>query len=162
MYSLDACDYGVPQHRKRVFVIGFRDPKHAAHFTPPATSHAHVTVGDALHSLGPPDGRRGHALHTATFREIAPKHTASRWDQPSKTIVAGTHGVGTGTNGIRLPNGRKRHYTPREAARLQTFPDSFVLPSRHCLALKQLGNACPPLLAKVWARAVAKALSASE
>lgn len=156
----NAADYGVAQNRRRAFVVGFRSLRAARRFRPPTPLVGPKrTVGDVLTSLGRPDGRNGHALHTASFREVPPKHTASAWDAPSKTLVAGVHGIPGGANGVRLPNSQVRHYTAREAARLQSFPDTFVLPERHCLALKQLGNAVPPLLAEQFCKSVARALS---
>jgi len=49
-----------------------------------------------------------------------------------------------------VQNGRIRHLTPRECARLQGFPDSFVLPKSDTIAYKQLGNAVSvPVIAAV-------------
>ena len=39
-----------------------------------------------------------------------------------------------------------RRFTPREAARIQSFPDSFTFPVSEHFAYKQIGNAVPPVL----------------
>jgi DNA (cytosine-5)-methyltransferase 1 len=81
-----------------------------------------------------------------------------QWDRPSTTIR---------TEFFRADKGRYLHpradrpITPREAARLQSFPDSFVFPEGHTLHSigRQIGNAIPPLAAEALGRAIARALS---
>jgi DNA (cytosine-5)-methyltransferase 1 len=72
-----------------------------------------------------------------------------RWDRPAQTITTGFLTPGRGRFIHPL---RRRVVTPREAARLQFFPDSFAFvfpdseePSRDVLA-KWIGDAVPPLL----------------
>lgn len=50
-----------------------------------------------------------------------------------------------------------RRFTPREAARIQSFPDSFILDKSETYAYKQIGNAVPPVM--MWH--IAKSLSDS-
>jgi len=64
-----------------------------------------------------------------------------------------------GTSVLRWVNptgsaGWSNRLTPREMATLQTFPPTYKLPSRHAIAYRQIGNAVPPLLAKVLMDAV--------
>ena len=48
--------------------------------------------------------------------------------------------------------------TPRECARLQTFPDSYVFPNSWDESLRQIGNACPVELARVFGVALKEQL----
>lgn len=54
-----------------------------------------------------------------------------------------------------------RSLTPREAARIQTFPDTFRLPESRTNAFTQIGNAVPPLVAKALGLAIEEFLAAS-
>lgn len=54
-----------------------------------------------------------------------------------------------------------RSLTPREAARIQTFPDTFLLPRTQGTAFAQIGNAVPPLVAKAFGLAIKGFLAAS-
>jgi DNA (cytosine-5)-methyltransferase 1 len=80
-------------------------------------------------------------------------HTGSRLDAPSKTLKAGVHGVPGGENMVRAPDGN-RHYTAREAARVQGFPDHWAFPHAWTTAMRQIGNAVPPPLAEAVARSL--------
>ena len=91
-----------------------------------------------------------------------PGHTGSPWDQPSKTLKAGDHGVPGGENTLRHPNGRVRYFTVREAARLQTFPDGYEFHGSWTETMRQLGNAVPVQLSFSVADSVAKALRRDE
>ena len=56
---------------------------------------------------------------------------------------------------LAYPDGEVRYFTVREcAARLQTFPDSYVFMGPWTRCMRQLGNAVPVLLAEVVAKAV--------
>lgn len=79
------------------------------------------------------------------------------WDRPSVTIR---------TEFFKPEKGRYLHpelhrpITHREAARLQSFPDSFIFTGSKCEIARQIGNAVPPLLARALADCVAKHLFA--
>lgn len=82
-------------------------------------------------------------------------HDGSPLDEPAKTLKAGDHGVPGGENTLRLPNGEVRYFSVRECARLQTFPDEWVLEGSWTEAMRQLGNAVPVRLAELVARPLA-------
>jgi DNA (cytosine-5)-methyltransferase 1 len=76
-----------------------------------------------------------------------------RPDQPAYTISTYFNRPGNGTN-IHPFEGRT--ITPREAARLQSFPDSYFFIGSQAAIRKQIGNAVPPLLAYAIGKSIAK------
>lgn len=83
-----------------------------------------------------------------------PGHTGSYIDAPAKALKAGVHGVPGGENMLRNFDGSVRYFSIREAARLQTFPDSYALHGPWSEAMRQLGNAVPVMLAETIALSV--------
>ncbi len=154
---VDAADYGVPQHRHRVIIVGFRSDVEASWAFPQRT-HGRgllpwVTLGDAIKNVPALNSNaRGGAARAY------PGHTGSELDHPSKTIKAGVHGVPGGENMIRYPDGSLRYMTVREAARIQTFPDGYEFCGAWSEGMRQIGNAVPVELARIVASSVACAL----
>lgn len=79
-----------------------------------------------------------------------------KWDEPSPTITGGCVMISKGRFGH--PD-QDRAISLREAARLQTFPDSFQFFGNTGEIAKQIGNAVPPLLAKKAALAICDAMN---
>lgn len=77
------------------------------------------------------------------------KYHVLRWDEPSNTIPA--HLNKDGLRHIHPDPAQLRTITVREAARLQTFPDDYEFISGMSLNYKMIGNAVPPLMAKIIA-----------
>ncbi len=77
-------------------------------------------------------------------------------DQPSWTITA--HLAKDTYSHIHFDPSQARGITPREAARLQSFPDAFVFYGNTGDMFRQIGNAVPPLLARAVCVSVANAL----
>ena len=74
------------------------------------------------------------------------------WDSPSKTIIA--HLYKDGNQFIHPDYKQGRTITPREAARLQSFPDDFFFEGSKTQKYKQIGNAVPPMFAEAIAKAI--------
>jgi DNA (cytosine-5)-methyltransferase 1 len=114
------------------------------------------TVRDALTGLDEPSVSRVHGEHVARpgARAYA-GHRGSHEDWPARTLKAGVHGVPGGENMLRrATNGSVRYFTVREAARLQSFPDRYMISGVWSQAFRQLGNAVPVRLARVLGGAI--------
>ncbi len=208
---LNAADYGVPQSRSRVVLVGFRNdlgiewsfpnPTHSylslihsqvetqeywerhgiskkerkvpiadGFFTRSAFDDSEKefsllpwkTVRDAISDLPDPQSIKKSSLFSNHKYIGGAKayagHTGSHIDLPSKTIKAGDHGVPGGENMILFSNGKTRYFTAREAARIQTFPDDYVISGSWTESMRQLGNAVPVELARVIGENVMKKL----
>ena len=201
---VNAADYGVPQNRFRVIIVGFRDDINANWAFPEKTHSKEAlifeqyctgdywdrfslkapstcpytkqqllevsdkcstlynlqpwrTVRDAIHDIVYNDDISSASIHRTA--KSYPGHSGSKLDEPSKTIKAGAHGVPGGENMVILDDGSARYYTIREAARIQTFPDSFVFSSSWTENMRQIGNAVPVELARIIGESVSLHLS---
>jgi len=151
----DAASYGVPQTRERVFIVGTRkDVSNFAHPMPECKKFitAKEAIGD-LEKLGCDD----------TFSHIWSKANKSTEqgnrkllaDRPGYTIRAECHG------NIQFHYTLPRRISMREAARIQSFPDTFLFQAKLRETERQIGNAVPPVLAWHIANAVQKTIMES-
>ncbi|MCG3671721.1 DNA cytosine methyltransferase [Aliarcobacter butzleri] len=85
------------------------------------------------------------------------KYNVLEYDKPSNTIPA--HLYKDGLRHIHPDPKQARSITPREAARIQTFPDDFEFKGTMGDKYKMIGNAVPPLLSKNIAKAILKVLN---
>jgi DNA (cytosine-5)-methyltransferase 1 len=168
VFREDAVNFGVPQFRDRVFIIGDRDGCTMRPFQritgegKPSLFECVLpwrTVRDAFRGL-PPIGSSYPANHVGRVhsdrikRRYASLRAGERdhhtrinkldLNRPSFTIIVGSdRGGGKG----HIHPTEAREVTPRESARIQTFPDwwAFSGTSRH--PIRQVGNAVPPIFA---------------
>jgi len=138
----DIKQYGVPQKRQRVIIIGV---KNTISFEPkwPTTSEKILTLKDAIGDLP--------IEYNPDIQHIGTKHKCAvtgylgnrelKWEEPSPTITG--RGGGSGGPVIHNHPSLKRRLTVRECARIQTFPDTFIFSGSISSMYKQLGNAVP-------------------
>ena len=148
--------YGVPQTRERVIFVGTR--KDLPRFTPPEpVSGRPITCGEALRDL---ECMSADKEFSHIWSRAAPSgEQGSRKmveDRPGYTIRAECHG------NIQFHYRLPRRLSMREAARIQSFPDSFVFPCGIRETERQIGNAVPPVLAWYIAREVQKVLEVTK
>ena len=75
------------------------------------------------------------------------KGRAQNIEQPSNTVSSHLAKVSlNSTDPVLLENGRYRRYTPREVARIQSFPENYKLIGSESSQYKMLGNAIPPVM----------------
>ena len=142
-----AADYGVPQMRERVFIIGTRTERRGFQRPEPVlrTMTAHQALND-LEDLQE-DPSINHIWSKAT-RSPEQGNRVLKANAPATTIRAEHHG------NIQWHYRLPRRISLREAARLQSFPDEFKFLSGMRETERQIGNAVPPALAWHIAKAV--------
>ena len=161
---VNAADYGVPQVRERVIIVGIRSDLEKRWEWPEATRAKEnwKTIQETLEGLPEPtrpalEAFPDHVLHPGA--RPYPGHTGSDVRKPSKTIKAGAHGVPGGENTLLFPDGRLRYMSVREAKLIQTFPPDFKIAGTWSEALRQIGNAVPVELATILGRSLFDTLS---
>jgi len=148
-----AADYGVPQTRERVFIVGTLP---GITFEPPRAilaSSEHITAKQALSDLEDQPELED-INHIWSKANVSPEQGNRRLeaDRAGFTIRAECHG------NIQFHYNQPRRISMREAARIQSFPDNFIFQSKLRETERQIGNAVPPVLAWHLAKAVQASL----
>jgi DNA (cytosine-5)-methyltransferase 1 len=150
-----AADYGVPQTRERVFIVGTR--RDIPEFTPPQpVCKKHITAKEAIGDLEAytEDEQFSHIWSCANKSTEQGNRKLSA-DRPGYTIRAECHG------NIQFHYSLPRRISMREAARIQSFPDTFLFQSKLRETERQIGNAVPPVLAWYIANAAQNTIAGS-
>ena len=146
---LNAANYGVPQKRERVFIIGYRkDLGLKVEF--PRICDDIIPLKSVLESnydkrfVFSKRAVEGLKKGNKAFN----KGRAQDIEQPCNTINSHLAKVSlNGTDPVLLvENEVYRRFSPLEAQRIQSFPDTFKFPVSEFQAYKQIGNAIPPVL----------------
>lgn len=170
----EMAEHGVPQWRKRIFIIGTLKPL----MPPPMLPKTHdregrlkpfCTVQVVLKDMPPPGLSLPNHRQRDHGEEIIRRYKAMRYgmrdtrtrinklhpDKPSFTIVVGSdQGGGKG----HVHPFQPREVTPRESARLQSFPDWWEFKGNVRHMIRQVGNAVPPLFSAQIAAHIRKSL----
>ena len=183
---IDSSLYGVPQKRERVFLMGTRLQHKKFNFPKPDVKpygflKSFKNVGDAINDLADFENEEfpnhiilNHSDIVKRRYELIPEggklpkpedlpedirrknfgNTYTRLDRKtiSSTIVPGN-------NALPVHPYLARSLTPREAARIQTFPDNFIFKGDRRSQCILVGNAVPPLLAAKLADSIEKFIS---
>jgi DNA (cytosine-5)-methyltransferase 1 len=160
---LNAVNFGVPQNRERLFVIG-----HKGGFCFPDAEPQKITVQEAIGDLIETTHDEKKILTASMDRYVANYERASHCvnprdlypHKPARTLTCRNIAAPTGDmQRVKLADGRRRRISIREAARLQSFPDWFDFCGTETQQYYQIGNAVPPLLAWYLASEVLSCLS---
>ncbi len=183
---LDAADYGVPQHRERLIIVGVRKGDAPFHFPSPthgpdspdrapyytaqqAVYGAQITNEDSLGIKG----RWGHLIdgippglnYSFYTAEMGHPRPVFAWRSKfSDFMYKADPEMPVRT--IKAQGGlytgpfswENRHFSSSELKRLQTFPDDYNICGSRGERIKQIGNSVPPQFARVLALAVATQL----
>ena len=157
----NAANYGVPQKRERVIIVGVRNDIEFTYEFPAETHSAKptlfqkswVSVGEALKNIPDPD--LPHTLKNHEYSKYKLRfngyigHRRIDPNQPAPTVTARGDDKG-GVVVLHHPNNLRR-MSCRELATVQSFPLDFEFYGTRSSVYRQIGNAVPPLLAKAIA-----------
>lgn len=167
-YIVNATKFGVPQKRERVIIIGFRNKEdeksfHFSHYIPNYAVLEDVLDHNQDHNEKLYFSERAVAGMMAV-REKMNKGRVQDPTQPCNTISAHLAKVSlNSTDPVLLIGERYRRFSCREAARIQSFPDTFsfdvVADNRQ---YKAIGNAVPPVMMWHIANSLQRAFGISD
>ncbi|WP_027087971.1 DNA cytosine methyltransferase [Cohnella panacarvi] len=159
---LMSADYGVPQLRQRVFIVGVRNDVDFS-FDYPTPTHSSdgqdglpcwISVGDALANLPSPDEPHNLSNHEYSKYKLRFNgylgHRVIDPEKPAPTVTARGDDKG-GVVVLHHPNNQRR-MSCRELATVQSFPLDYVFSGNRSSVYRQIGNAVPPLLAFALAK----------
>ena len=155
------CNYGIPQTRQRVIIIGQRkDLGNELIFQFPKPTNDKdgknglpkwVSIKECISHFPDPDSPNDVLNHTYSAYKVEYRnftgHRQTDPDKPSPTILARGNGKG-GVCAIPHYNG-KRRLSIRESAAIQTFPDDFHFIGAMNSCYRQIGNAVPVKFAQM-------------
>jgi DNA (cytosine-5)-methyltransferase 1 len=128
-----ASDHGLPQHRPRLFMVGFKNPDTPFEF--PEKRPLKLTMSDVM--KGNVDREIGFTLRVGG--KHSPIDDRRNWDG-------------------YIVDGQIRRLTPNEGKKMQGFPASFKFPVSDSIAMKQLGNSVAVTAIQDYAREIVKSL----
>lgn len=164
---LNAKDYGLPQNRERIFIVGF---KKKVSFSFPAPMPLNKTILDILeknvtgyeiskiaskHLERYCNNRQINKVFPAIVTELRPSRCLIRDDGIAPTLTAK---MGTGGNNIPIILQEKRKLTTRECLRLMGFPENFKIKNHVMQSYKQIGNSVPVPVVELIAKEIVRCL----
>ncbi len=149
---LNSAEYGVPQKRERVIIVGFRKDL-GIKFTFPDVALKEEVLYEPLSSVIENTVDEKYFFSDRAVagmmrnRESMNKGRAQDISKPCNTVGAHLAKVSlNSTDPVLMVGERYRRFTPREVARIQSFPEDFKLVGSETAQYRALGNAIPPVM----------------
>ena len=161
---LNAVDFGVPQKRERVIIVGFRkDLNIRFNFDnlPKSGELRKAVLSEVIETDVPEKYYFSQRAVEGMMkrRDAMNKGRAQDINKPCNTVGAHLCKVSlNSTDPVLQVNNRFRRFTPREVARIQSFPESFILTGTESAQYRALGNAIAPVMFWYIAKAVSDLL----
>jgi len=170
---LKSSDYGLPQARERIYFVAFRKELGVEDFKFPEPTNEAKVIKDILEKVAPKDcyiNRPDIKIYGKDKQVVDPRRplqigTINSGGQGERIYSVNGSGItlsafGGGAaskTGAYLVDGKIRKLTPRECARLQGFPEDFVLPENRNVAYKQFGDSVSvPVLKAIFVEVIKK------
>lgn len=168
---VNAKDFGVPQDRERVIIVGFRKDLNINSFEIPTPANMKMTMREAL--AGMPEPTEDEVCNQPYSSRYMSRNRKRGWDDVSYTIPAMAKQVTIHPGSPDMEkidkdlwkfgdNGTTRRFSWREAAAIQTFPRDLEFYGDLVSKYKQIGNAVPVRLASYVATHLYAVLSVKE
>lgn len=164
---VNAADYGVPQDRWRVFMIGYRKDLNILNYEFPCPMKDRVSLRKVLLGVAKPQSKD--ICQASYSSRYMSRNRKRSWDDVSYTIPAMSKQVTLhpsspdmikiDSDNWQFGNGITRRFSWQEAAAVQTFPRNMEFVGNLTSKYKQIGNAVSVKLAEVVAKSVHEELS---
>lgn len=151
---LNSANYGVPQKRERVIIVGFRKDLDIKFEFPSATvqdENAFTPLSDVIENAVDEKYFFSQRAVDGMMKKRASMNKGRAQDVSKPCNTVGAHLAKVSLNStapVLLVNERYRRFTPREVAGIQSFPESFELVGSEAAQYRALGNAIPPVM--IW------------
>lgn len=161
---LNSANYGVPQKRERVIIVGFRKDLNIDFSFPDVEIADENNFAPLKKVIEKKVDEKYFFSERAVAgmmkkRESMNKGRAQDINKPCNTVGAHLAKVSlNSTDPVLMEGKRYRRFTPREVARIQSFPDNFELVGSETAQYRALGNAIPPVMFWYVAKAVSEEL----
>ena len=172
---LKSSNYGLPQARERIYIIAFKKRLGIKKFNFPKPTRQIKIVNDILEAkkyipeacyINRPDitiyGKEKKVIDPKRPLQIGKLNNGGQGERIYSTYASGitllAYGGGAASKtGAYFVNGKVRKLTPRECARMQGFPESFILPKNRNIAYRQLGDSVSvPVIKAIFKKIIEK------
>lgn len=149
---VNSVNFGVPQKRERVIIVGFRNDLNIDFDFPENiinNEESYVPLGRVIEETVPEKYFFSEKAVQGMMkkRDTMNKGRAQDITKPCNTVGSHLAKVSlNSTDPVLMDNGRYRRFTPREVARIQSFPEDFNLVGTEAAQYRALGNAIPPVM----------------
>lgn len=149
---VNSVNFGVPQKRERVIIVGFRNDLNIEFDFPENiinNEKNYVPLGRVIEEAVPEKYFFSEKAVQGMMkkRDTMNKGRAQDITKPCNTVGSHLAKVSlNSTDPVLMDNGRYRRFTPREVARIQSFPENFSLVGTEAAQYRALGNAIPPVM----------------